>query len=189
MRRRAGWPACLLLAATFVAGTAQADVCNPDSFGSPIPDCQPQVQDPVHYDGWATSGWAYYCKGDHPYFYGLQRGQVAAYEKDNDCFSVLENVFADDWNKLDVTITNWCLKGEDITITMACSGEPPVKFANCGSLGERVGDPGCPQSNQQNHCSAGLPPFCAQTYNEICSDGGKWSCTETFGIAWCMQCE
>lgn len=187
--RSASWTLlpCAAFAMLVGASPLRADVCDPDPFGNPIPDCEPQVQKPVTYSTWKTSGWAYYCTGNRPYFWGLRENQVGAFTWDNSCFSVTENVFYDDFNKLDVTATNWC-RVQELTVTMACSGAPPPSFRKCGTEGEQVGDPGCPQTNIQNHCSSGLPSFCAQTYDEICSDGTKWSCTNTFGIAWCLKC-
>jgi hypothetical protein len=34
-----------------------------------VPFCETQQQAPVHYWSWQTSGWAYYCSGDHPYYW------------------------------------------------------------------------------------------------------------------------
>jgi hypothetical protein len=49
-------------------------------------------------------------------------------------------------------------------------------------------DPGCPQSNIQNHCNSGLPPICFQNFTETCSNGTRYLCTADIGIVWCYQC-
>src|SRR5687767_12663974 len=89
------------------------DPCSP-GYDDPIPSCEHQVQIPLEFKAWQTSGWAFYCTGDHPYFYGMQEGYYDAFAWDNSCFTVTENELNDGVNKLDVTITNWCLKKEDI---------------------------------------------------------------------------
>lgn len=52
---------------TTVADSAGAAVCDG------VPSCQPQVMAPVRYKGWETRGWAYYCSGDHPDYFGLSK--------------------------------------------------------------------------------------------------------------------
>jgi len=166
---------------------AKADPCQTGAY-EPIPDCVLQQQAPVNYKGWQTSGWAYYCTGDHPYFYGLQQGYIDSYTWDNSCFTVTEDIFVDGPNKLDVTITNWCLKEETITVTLGCSSKPPPGVASCTTVGGPVSDPGCPQSNVKNYCSRGPVPVCFQTYQETCANKTSYFCTMTFGVAYCLQC-
>ena len=163
------------------------DPCQP-GYDDPIPSCEHQVQTPLHFKGWQTSGWAFYCTGDHPYFYGMNQGYYDAYTWDNNCFSVTENEFVDGVNKLDVTITNWCLKSEDITVTLACSSTPPPDIAPCTLTGGAVRDPGCPQSDVHNYCSTSNPPVCVQTYTETCSNNVTYFCTMDVAFAYCLQC-
>ena len=162
--------------------------CDPSIF-SPVPDCEPQQQAPVSYTFWETQYWDYYCSGDHPYFWGLSSNIPVNFTWDNSCFSVIENVFGEIApNKFSGLFTNWCT-AQDVTVTLGCSSQPPPGFAPaCNIVGERVGDPGCSQSNIQNHCSSGLPPICFQTFSETCSNGDRYFCTADVGFIWCYQC-
>ena len=54
MTRLGGLVAALLLALLLRPMEATAGACSDAS----IPDCQEQVQAPVSYTGWQTSGWA-----------------------------------------------------------------------------------------------------------------------------------
>jgi hypothetical protein len=84
-----------------------------------VPDCQSYVQAPIHYGGWETRGWAYYCPNNLYYW---------NYSKNNHCFMVSENSYAENYaSKFDATITNWCFKGEDISITLGCSAQQPPR--------------------------------------------------------------
>ena len=122
------------VAAVLGGGTAWADACSGSSRwggGSPerITNCQTQVQAPVTYGGWDSKGWAYECKGEFPYYWGLDYGYSPSFTTNNHCFSVAENAVneGDDPSnsKFDATFTNWCLKKETITVTLACSSDPP----------------------------------------------------------------
>lgn len=119
------------VAVTAVSGTAWADACDSKRWGggspSSIPNCELQVQAPVKYNGGQTKGWAYLCGGDHPYFWGLYASYSPSYTSNNSCFSVAENAVNEAGNnsKFDATFTNWCLKKESITITLACSNQVP----------------------------------------------------------------
>jgi hypothetical protein len=141
---------CLtLLAATsaVVVGTGpvKADPCT-DSYGwfsqpgSPdrIPDCELQKQPTLTFDSSFSSGYAFYCTNDyngnfsdkHAYFWGLAAGYSRSFTWDNSCFTVSENSTVEQggflgYSKLDVTISNWCLSEETITITLACSTQLP----------------------------------------------------------------
>jgi hypothetical protein len=146
------------LAMTLLPSPALArDPCQPDDM-FPIPNCESQVQPPVQYTWWQSRQTAYYCKGDHPYFWGLAQDYFFAYTWDNSCFTVTENVFLDDVNKLDVLITNWCLKTEDITVTLACSATPQPGVAFCPQLGARSPIPGV-LSRGPAELSAARAPF------------------------------
>ena len=121
-------------AAVLGSASAWADACSGSTRwggGSPvhITNCQTQVQAPVGYNGWETKGWAYECKGEFPYFWGLDYGYSPSFTSNNDCFSVAENAVneGDDssQSKFDATFTNWCFKKETITVTLACSSDPP----------------------------------------------------------------
>jgi hypothetical protein len=166
---------------------AQHNPCEP-GYNDPIPSCELQPQIPVPFSSWQTSGWAFYCTGDHPYFYGMQEGYYDAFSWDNKCFSVIENEFDDGVNKLDVTMTNWCFKKEDITLTLACSSTPPPGIAPCTLTGGAVKDPGCPQSDVTNYCSSSNPPVCVQTYVETCSNNVTYFCTLDVAFSYCLQC-
>lgn len=111
------------------APPAWADACdsrntNPiPELPAKIPDCQLQVQPPLKLSGWDTKGWAFYCTGDHPYYWGLSQGFSPSFTFNNSCFSVAENAAAEDTDKgkFDATFTNWCLKSETVTVTLACT--------------------------------------------------------------------
>lgn len=156
-----------------------------------VPLCQPQTQSAVHYNAWQTSGWAYYCTGDHPYFWNNDNnlGFGNNFSFDNRCFTVTENPFAENEpSKFDATITNWCLKGEDISVTIGCS-QQPQNMPSCPN-GTTVGkDPGCPiQGSIANHCSSGPVPVCIQTWTERCSNGPAY-CTDELTAVWCVTCK
>jgi hypothetical protein len=159
-----------------------------------VPHCAPQVMAPVHYSAWQTSGWAYYCTGDHPYYWNNDSilGFGNNFSFDNSCFSVIENPFAEgntQQSKMDATITNWCLKGEDITVTLGCS-QQPQQGPSCPGNNTTVGpDPGCPmQGSPANHCSNTNPPVCIQTWTEQCADGPAY-CTDDLLSVWCIVCQ
>ena len=88
-----------------------------------IPDCELQVQPALKLSGWDTKGWAFCCTGDHPYYWGLFQGFSPSFAFNNTCFSVAENAATDDADagKFDATFTNWCLKSETVTMTLACT--------------------------------------------------------------------
>ena len=94
-----------------------------------VPNCEDQVQPAVGYSGWETKGWAHDCNGDHPDDWGAGHGFLNAYEQNNNCFTITENIISegDDSSKFDATITNWCFKKETLVVTLACSSEPPPK--------------------------------------------------------------
>lgn len=184
--------AALLLCAgaTLLSPNAMAEACHDYTTG-PIPDCQPQTQGSVHYSGLETRGWAYYCTGDHPYSWNYADGYPWNFTKNNNCFSVTENEFYETSpNKFDATITNWCLKGEDLVITLSCSDvEPPGYTSSCThQVGGPVSDPGCPQSSQHTYCSTSNPPVCIETFDETCG-ATKYDCTEDLLVTWCYKCD
>ena len=126
---RGGWLASWALALAVVMTPALSRAYNPCTDQAvPIPDCLLQVQAPVSYTGWQTQGWAYYCTGDHPYFWGFgQTGRLTNnFSFDNACFTVTENIFAETTaSKFDATITNWCIATQSITVTLGCSDQVP----------------------------------------------------------------
>jgi hypothetical protein len=190
-RRAAGTLAGLACGLLLAAAPAAAGPCGP-YFNGDIPDCEPQVQAPVQYSGWETQGWAYYCTGDHPYYWGLSYSNFAGnYTWDNSCFSGIQNEFFEDQpNKFDATFTNWCLDTQSIVVTLGCSKQPPPGYgATCSYSGGPVSDPGCAQSNVQNHCSATNPPVCFQTFSETCGDNSKYTCTTDLLVTWCYKCD
>lgn len=112
--------------AAMLALAAPAWALTPPCYDFIPGNCQPQVQAPISYTGWQTQGWAYYCTGDHPYYYGLNQDFGGVYSFDNSCFSVAENAFAESGNdhKFDALITNWCFTTQQIVVTLACSDKP-----------------------------------------------------------------
>ena len=113
-----------------------------------------------------------------------------SYTWNNNCFSVAENSLYDGINKLDVTITNWCLKTETITLTLACSATPPPELAGCETVGKPVSDPSCPAGPTKTYCSNSIPPVCMQLYSEKCSNDVKYYCVKDSVLpAFCMQCK
>jgi hypothetical protein len=172
------------------AGRASAAPCDG------VPLCEPQVMSGVRYSALHTSGWAYYCTGDHPYYWNPD--QILGlfghnYSFDNSCFTVSENPFAEDHpSKFDATITNWCLKHETITVTLGCSAEPQNAVASCptSSPSKVIKDPGCPtqSGSSRNWCSASNPPVCIQTWTEQCESGGPVYCTDDLTVVWCVTC-
>jgi hypothetical protein len=166
------------------------------SFAAPcdgVPQCEPQVMAPVHYSAWQTSGWAYYCTGDHPYYWNNDNilGFGNNFSFDNSCFTVTEDPFGEsssEPSKMDATITNWCLIGEDITVTLGCSQQP--QQVSCPNNNTTVGpDPGCPtQGAPANHCSNTNPPVCFQTWTEQCANGPAY-CTDDLTFVWCITCQ
>lgn len=139
MRRRAGrWALALhvtvLLGIGYPASAVARDPC------AATPNCEAQPQAPIHYSAWDTKGWAYYCTGDHPFFWSGEWG-FTGFSWDNSCFSVTEQLNSGG-SKFDGLITNWCLKSEDITVTLGCSDIP--QNISCKTDGVRLGDPSCP---------------------------------------------
>jgi len=159
-----------------------------------VPLCETQVMKPIHYWSWQTSGWAYYCRGDHPYYWNNGQSTLGFgnnFTWDNSCFSVTENPFAEDASKMDATITNWCIHrgGEDITVTLGCSQQPQAG-PSCPNNNTQVvfHDVKCPmQGSPQNHCAPGTFPVCYETWTEQCSDGPAY-CTADLGAVWCVIC-
>src|SRR5687768_15125735 len=101
-----------------ISSGAWGTPCDPTIF-QPVPDCQVQTQTPVRYDGWDTSYWAFYCGGDHPYFWGMSSGWILNFTWDNSCFSAIENVFGEtEANKFSVLFTNWCITHQYVTVSL-----------------------------------------------------------------------
>lgn len=98
------------------AGSVQAaDACAQRSAQVPNNPCQNQVQAPISYTGLETNSWAYYCTGDHPYFFKANNGVAW----DNTCFTSTENIVAENDN-FDGDFTNWCVDSEWLVVTLAC---------------------------------------------------------------------
>jgi len=173
-----------LLALAAPARTA-ASVC--DS----VPDCEGQVQHPIHYGASHSSGWAYYCTGDHPYYWNNGQSTLGFgnnFTWDNSCFTVTENPFVEDISKMDASITNWCVADEFITVTIGCSKQPQGG-PSCPNGTKTVADPGCPmQGHSTNHCSGGSVPVCFLTWTESCPNGLAY-CTDVLTASWCTVCQ
>jgi len=170
---------------------AQPDVV----FSSPcerVPDCEKQEMAPVRYGALDTKGWAYYCTGDHPYYWNNDDilGFGNNFSFNNKCFTVTENPFAENEpSKMDATITNWCLKHEDIKVTLGCSAQSPGIPCHSTKTGP-IKDPGCPivSGTEKNYCSGGPVPACIQIWEEKC-DSGPVYCTDDQTITWCYPCD
>ena len=178
----------LFAAAIAHPGSASADqVCGQD-YDDPIPDCEPQVQQPELWHWGSLGGWAYYCTGDHPYFWTYYSG---SYTWDNSCFTLLA-IFEEGQipSKADFTIGNWCLKAESLTVTLGCSKQPSPTYAgkSCTTYAAGpVGDPGCTQTSVRDNCYPG-EATCYLFSTEQCSNGTVYDCTAIDGIVWCYQC-
>jgi hypothetical protein len=101
---------------------------NTSFFGQFVPDCQNQQQPTLSFDSIFSSGYAFYCSGDHPFFYGLLADYSNSFTWDNSCFTVTENLFFEHIHhnsKFDATISNFCSSQEEITVTLACSSKDP----------------------------------------------------------------
>jgi hypothetical protein len=136
-----------------------------------------QQQTPIKYSGWQTKGWAYYCSGDHPFFWGAaQAGLYSSFEYGNTCFTVTENGFAEsDPKKFDATITNWCTKDEDLVISLACSSSPAPSSCTSGTA---QADPKCPiLGNPRTICQGGTTGSCVELWAEICNGTQLMYCT------------
>ncbi|MDO9709458.1 hypothetical protein [Paracraurococcus lichenis] len=165
-------------------GAAQSSVGSSSDPCSGIPNCQLTPQAPIKFGASDTKGWAFYCDGNYPYYWGgYYAGDYNRWKQDNNCFTTAENNAGEVGapNKLDVTITNWCLKDETYNISIACSSNPPPSFAPaCGSRTESqpiFKDPGCPQSNTKNTCNNTQGIMCLQTWTEQCSNNIQYFCT------------
>lgn len=116
------WPVILLGVFAFIANPYRSVAAPCDG----VPDCEPQVMDIVQYSELQTKGWAYYCGGDHPYYWNNDPilGFGNNFSADNSCFKITENPFVEDVNKMDATITNWCNAIEVVAVTLGCSRQP-----------------------------------------------------------------
>jgi hypothetical protein len=186
-----GLLACGLLLLPTMPKAQDVDVCLTASNGTgdPIPNCEVQTQAPVPYGRAETQGWAYYCTGDHPYYWGYPyAGYVGSYTWKEDGFTGTANWFAEAPSKFDGTFTNW-YGAQDLTVSLACSSTPQPDVQGCQTVGDPVRDPGCPQANIHNYCSnAGGMPVCFQTFTETCSSGVSYDCSAQFGLISCNQC-
>ena len=182
-----------LLLLPVLAHAQVANVCQTSSNGQPsdsIPDCEVQTMAPVGYGGWESKTWAYYCTGDHPYYWGYAySGYAGSFNWNQSGFTGLENIWGGSPSSFDGEFTNWNVYGTQLTVNLACSSEAQPDVAGCPTVGNPVADPGCPQSNIHNYCSsAGGIPVCFQTYTESCSSGTSYDCNAQFGVTWCNQC-
>jgi hypothetical protein len=185
----------ILIFGIFCAASAMSNTSAlAEGFGcAHVPNCELQTQAPVHYYAWDTKGWAYYCTGDHPYFWGInQGGYPFNYSWHNSCLTVSENIAEETApNKADFFVTNWCLKGENLTVSLACSSGPPPGVGYCSNtVGGLVKDPGCTQVDVKNYCNPNVNFVeCIQTFGEICGNGKKYTCTDDLNVIWCNQCQ
>jgi hypothetical protein len=121
-----------LLMSALLATSAWANPCNKSGYPTPT-NCQVRAQAGISYGGWETKGWAYYCTGDHPYYW------LPHFEGNNSCFSIAENKFDENDNKFSATITNWCFNKQTLVISLGCGTEPKRSGPCANSL-----NPNCP---------------------------------------------
>ena len=177
---------------------AQTSVGSSSDPCSGIPNCVLQPQATIHFGASDTKGWAFYCSGDNPYYWGEESaGDYNRWTQNNNCFTTSESGGSELGNptKLDVTITNWCVKDEDYNISIACSSNPPPNYAPaCGSSNPSepiFTDPKCPiQGNIQNSCAQVPAPVCIQSWTEQCSNNIQYWCTLDIylGLTECVAC-
>lgn len=155
----------------------------------PPPNCEPQTMAPVYYGTWWSRTWAYYCTGDHPFYWGPADSSKTGLWNKTSGFTSIENIFAEDMpSKLDSEFTNW-YGGQNLVVVMACSSTPPPDLQYCtNGYGPPVNDPGCPQANLHNYCQNSRVPVCFQLFTESCSNGTTYQCTDTFGVIACNKC-
>ena len=163
-----------------------------------IPNCQLQQQAPVTYKSSTSNGWAYYCTGDHPYYWGKAwAGNSGRWVQTNSCFTTDENGLAEggDPGKLDVTVHNWCTSPQDYVISLACSNVPPPAWAeNCaaGTSQNVDHDPGCPHvPNTDKTISrsvGGVPIFFFLWVEQCAASNLFWNCSADQGLVQCSSC-
>ena len=180
----------LLLAALASPRAGHADPCADD--WSPPLNCQTQTTSPVYYGTLDSKTWAYYCSGDHPYYWGLQNpgADSPGYEIVPYGFTSIENEAAEDNpSKLAAEFTNWH-SGQNLVVQIACSNVPPPDATVCDTSGTGVvGDPGCTQSNRRQYCTGGAEPTCFTLFLETCSNNQTYQCTEISILpAFCQPC-
>jgi hypothetical protein len=183
----------VLLAITLGALTSPAaGLGNPCAESpDPPPECQNQTMAPVFYGFWESKTWAYYCTGDHPYYWGPSNSSnTGNWEVLQSGFTYIESIFAENGSpsKLDSLFTNWTL-GQNLVVVIACSRQPPPEAAVCKISGSPISDPGCPQSDVHTYCNNRGVPVCFLTYLETCSNGAKYQCNNLEALeVWCQQC-
>lgn len=175
---RTGTAAFALIALLSVAPAALANLCDG------VPECQLQDKGPIKVKFLHTTGWAFYCSGDYPFYWN--------WEKHASCCTAIENPFEESGHpgKLDVTITHSVpFTSDDFRVTMACSRVNQNGPANC-QTGTPRSDPHCPtvSGTEQNYCSKGPVPVCIQVWEERCTDGTLYYCTADEGAVWCIRC-
>jgi len=162
-----------------------------------VPLCQPQTQAPVGFGHLETKGWAWYCTGDHPYYWnnapdlGLGGDNFGWTARTH--FTVSENPFPEMNNpsKFDATITHWSFHDDTITMTIGCSQQSQNGPVQSCSNGTRViDDPKWPITGSvQNYCiQTGPIPVCIQVWTEQGPNGTVAACTEELTKSWCVVC-
>jgi hypothetical protein len=176
-----------ILIATSGRGYA-ADAC--DNSAAP-PDCQQQIQSAVPYSGWESNTWAYYCTGDHPFYWGPSNSSdTGNFQVLTPNYTFIESIFAENGspNKMDALFTNWSIYTQQLVVALACSDQPPPQAQVCNNPGNPVADPGCAESNAHVYCS-GRVPVCFTLYEETCTGGQTYQCTNETGlVVWCQPC-
>lgn len=127
---------------TLVSTAASAQAVNPCeestqwAYSGPgwpdhIPNCELQLQPLLTFKALRTHGYAFYCTGDHPYYWGYEYGYYRSYYWENNCLTVAENESFESGAKFDATFTNWCVSDQSTTLVLACSDTPQPKTPCC----------------------------------------------------------
>ncbi len=187
-----------ILSLTLCAGSVFAGACHG------VPQCEEQKKGKIHFKALQTRGWAFYCTGDHPYYWNnaIDLGFGNNFDRSPSCFSVIEDPFeesASHPSKADFKITNWCHKSDcaicfeskDVEITIGCSKVPQNLPACEGGYSAPLKDPGCPiKGKTTQYCSHGTAPACMQVWTEQCSDDTEYYCTKvSVEPTYCIKCK
>ena len=181
----AGILAAVMLLLAPASAKAGGDPCT-DASGNKVPGCQ-LVSVLVNLSTDQTKGWALYCPGNAPYYWG---GHSDFWHSRWHIFT--ENVGAEAGNlgKADFTLTNTRAGSNSVVITIGCS--PVNQSGLCTGTRKVWSDPGCPVSEQRTVCTGGEEDEqCWEEWNEECVSGTTvtdYSCTQALFGTLCTSC-